>query len=211
MMLISGQSNRIWHYWAGKYPGSVGVLIGPSYGSKVPLDPWMPFVLDNDAFVAWKNKTEWDARAYTYFLERIHLTGLEPRWAAVPDVVGDMDGTIAKWHLWYPVIRSYGWPAAFCVQDGMTQQDVPHEAEVVFVGGTDKWKFRNLHRWTDNFSRVHCARVSSEKMLCACEEAGCESVDSTAWFREPSRPDKVPMLTRFVEGHRDKNMRLQLH
>lgn len=203
MMLIMGQSNRIWHYWCGKYPGSVGVLIGPSYGTKVPIDPWMPFALDNDAFTAWRDRKPWDVVTWRAMLHRVRLRALKPIWCAVPDVVGDRQATLESWYRYVDEIRCLRWPTAFCVQDGMTKKDVPHEADVVFVGGTDGWKFPNLQMWTDNFARVHCARVNAPAMFEACERCGCESVDGTGWFREPSRDDKVPALERFIEGHRN--------
>jgi hypothetical protein len=208
MMLIMGQSNRIWHYWAGRYPGSVGVLIGPSYGKKVPIDPWMPFVLDNDAFTAWRDHKPWDVGAWRNMLSMVRMTRLKPLWAAVPDVVGDRTATISNWRRYSDEVKALGWKTAFCVQDGMTPEDVPTEADVVFVGGTDGWKFRNLPTWTNSFPRVHCARVNSPQMIEACERLGCESVDGTGWFREPSRPDKVPALERFIEGHRNQTPEL---
>lgn len=210
MMIISGQSNRIWHYWAGKYPGSVGVLIGPSYGKKVPVDKWMPFALDNDAFTAWRDKKPWNLEAWQTMIGWIRMTGLKPMWAAVPDVVADRDKTIANWKRYSEGIIHIGWPAAFCVQDGMTPDDVPDNADVVFVGGSDGWKFPNLKMWTDNFPRVHCARVTSQKMIEACEELGCESIDGTGWFRAAERKDHVPMLERFIEGHRSHKTQNQL-
>lgn len=204
MMLIVGQSNRIWHYWAGKYPGSVGVLIGPSYKSKVPIDKWMPLALDNDAFTAWRDKKPWSEAAWREMVAFIRLRGKKPIWAAVPDVVADREATLKNWKRYSGVIKAIGWPTAFCVQDGMKPRDVPKEADVVFVGGTDRWKFPNLKTWTENFPRVHCARVNSQEMIEACERLGCESVDGTGWFRDPSRSDKVPMLERFIEGHRSQ-------
>lgn len=199
-----GQSNRVWHYWAGKYPGSVGVLIGPSYGKKVPIDRWMPFVLDNDAFTAWRDGKPWSESAWHEMLTWVRMTGLRPLWAAVPDVVTNREATMANWPIYSPAIKSIGWKTAFCVQDGMTPADVPTDADVVFVGGSDGWKFRNLPMWTTNFKRVHCARVNSPKMIEACERLGCESVDGTGWFRDPSRPDKVPALERFIQGFRNQ-------
>lgn len=203
-MLIMGQSNRIWHYWAGKYPGSVGVLIGPSYGKKVPIDPWMPFVLDNDAFTCWRDNRPWDVEAWRKMLAWVRMTGQTPLWAAVPDVVANREQTIKNWSIYVDEILLLGWNAAFCVQDGMTPNDVPSDASVIFVGGSDRWKFPNLKVWTDNFPRVHCARVNAPRMIEACEKLGCESVDGTGWFRDPSRPDKVPALKRFIEGERDR-------
>ena len=204
-MLIMGQSNRIWHYWAGKHPGSVGVLIGPSYGKKVPIDKWMPFVLDNDAFTAWRDKKEWSVDAWRTMLQWVRMTLQKPLWAAVPDVVTNREATLENWPRYRDEIKNLGWNAAFCVQDGMAPDDVPADADVVFVGGSDRWKFPNLSVWTKNFPRVHCARVNSPEMIEACERLGCESIDGTGWFRDPSRKDKVPTLERFIEGYRCQN------
>jgi hypothetical protein len=60
---------------------------------------------------------------------------------------------------------------------------VPSGADVIFVGGTTEWKWRNLRQWTDNFPRVHVGRVNSEKLLWAAHEAGAESCDGTGWMR----------------------------
>jgi hypothetical protein len=210
MMLIMGQSNRIWHYWSGRYPGSVGVLIGPSYGKKVPIDSWMPFCLDNDAFTAWRDKKTWDVEAWRKMLAWVRMTRLQPMWSAVPDVVANREATIANWGKYASEIQALGWPTAFCVQDGMKPQDVPADADVIFVGGTDGWKFPNLPMWTEHFPRVHCARVNSPEMFEACERLGCESIDGTGWFRDPSRQDKVPALERFITGYRNQTSTLIL-
>lgn len=200
MMLICGQSNRIWHYWAGKYPGSVGVLIGPSYGKKVPVDKWMPLVLDNDAFTCWRDNRPWNLEAWMNMLKWISMTRIKPLWAAIPDVVADRERTLDNWPIYSPIVKRLGWSAAFCVQDGMTPDDVPNDADVIFVGGSDGWKFPNLSMWTTHFPRVHCARVNATEMLEACDRLGCESVDGTGWFRDLSR---FPRIERFIEGHRN--------
>lgn len=203
MMLMCGQSNRIWHYWAGKYPGCVGVLIGPSYGKKVPIDKWMPFALDNDAFQSFSKNKPWDFEAWKKMLDWVRLTRIEPLWVIVPDVVGNREATLSNWYKYSPFILDLGWRTAFAVQDGMGIGDVPSDVDVVFVGGTDAWKFPNLQTWTECFPRVHCGRVTSKEMIEACERVGCESVDGTGWFRAPDRPDHLPMLERFLEGHRN--------
>lgn len=179
------------------------MLISPSYMNRVPVDEWMPFALDNDAYKAWRDHTPWDVKSWHKMIAWIRMTRQKPMWAAVPDVVANREATIANWNLYADEILSLGWPAAFCVQDGMTPDDVPAEASVVFVGGSDRWKFPNLKMWTENFPRVHCARVNAPKMIEACERLGCESVDGTGWFRDPSRKDKLPALKRFLEGHRN--------
>lgn len=202
MMLICGQSNRVWHYWAGKYPGTVGVMLGPSYYTKVPIDEWMPFVLDNDAYKAWTQGTEWNVALWRAMIGFIRMKLATPLWVAIPDVVGNREKTLENWKRYSPEIWPLGWTMAFCVQDGMTPDDVPSEAGVVFVGGTDRWKFPNLKMWTDHFPRVHCARVNALEMIESCERLGCESIDGTGWFRDPSRPDKIPAIEGFIEGCR---------
>ena len=207
MMIMPGaDSSGIVHFWAGRYPGSIGWLIGPRH-YKHPK-PWMPFALDNDAFTAWRDSKPWDVGAWRNMIQSVRMTGLKPLWAAVPDVVANREATLRSWSIYHEEIHSLGWAAAFCVQDGMTPKDVPIRADVIFVGGTDGWKFQNLPMWTESFPRVHCARVTSQKMIEACEKLGCESVDGTGWFRAPDRPDHLPMLKRFIEGHRDNHPEL---
>ncbi len=202
MTLLCGQRNRIWYYWCGKYPGSVGLLVSPSYLSMIPLDKWMPFALDNGAYIAWSQGKPWDLEAWRDMLKHVKQRFLTPLWVAVPDAVGDRKATILKWNVHAEEVMKLGWRTAFCVQDGMTPRDVPSQADVVFVGGTDGWKFPNLPMWAENFPHVHCARVNAPEMIEACERVGCKSIDGTGWFRDPSRDDKLPALERFVEGHR---------
>lgn len=208
MMLLCGQYNRVWHYWCGKYPGSVGVLISPSYHRRVPVDKWMPFALDNDAFTAWTSGEPWNVEMWRTMLRYVQMTGQTPLWCAVPDVVTDRAKTISNWAVYSPEIIRLGWRTAFCVQDGMTPDDVPTNADVIFVGGSDRWKFPNLPMWTTHFPRVHCARVNAPEMIEACEREGCESIDGTGWFRDPSRQDKLPAIGRFIEGHRTLHQEL---
>jgi hypothetical protein len=207
-MLLCGQVNRIWHYWCGRYPGSVGVLISPAYYQRVPIDNWMPFALDNDAYMAWRDNKLWNVEAWREMLVWVGRRGLPPLWCAVPDVVTDREATIANWDLYSPEILKRGWKTAFCVQDGMTPDDVPDNADVIFVGGSDGWKFKNLTTWVNNFPRVHCGRVNALEMVEACEREGCESVDGTGWFRDPSRQDKLPAIGRFIAGHRNNQQSL---
>lgn len=129
---------------------------------------------------------------------------------AVPDVVANREATIENWKIYASEIISIGWTPAFCVQDGMTPADVPSDAGVIFVGGSDAFKFPSLKMWTDNFPRVHCARVNAPEMFEACERLGCESIDGTGWFRDPSRKDKLPAVERFIEGHRNSTLELNL-
>ncbi len=81
----------------------------------------------------------------------------------------------------------YGWPLAFAVQDGMTVEDVPGDADVIFVGGSTEWKWRTVAMWCAAFQRVHVGRVNTYRRLWECHDAGAESIDGTGWTRGDQR------------------------
>ena len=192
----------MWHYAAGAYDKKVGVLLGPSHWRKTPFKDWMPFVLDNDAFVAWDKGERWSVEAWREMIEQIRLMHKTPLWALVPDVVADREKTLSNWGKYSPEIFATGWTSAFAVQDGMTAKDVPSDAGVVFVGGTDKFKWQTAKMWVDNFPRVHVGRVNNIDKVWYCDDIGVESVDGTGWFRDPSRADKLPALHKWMAGER---------
>lgn len=207
MMMMAGQSNPIWHYAAGKWPGKVGLLLGPSYFKKQALRPWLPYALDNDAYTAWQKKKEWSEPAWLEMLQWARMTGYKPLWTVVPDVVANRRATLDNWIRYAPIVDEIGWPKAFAVQDGMTPDDVPGTAEIVFVGGSNSFKWRTLQLWTDNFKRVHVGRVNNIEKVWQCQDLGVESVDGTGWFRDPSREDKLPALLGWLENRRDEMLK----
>lgn len=182
-------------YLCGKHPGRIGWLVSPGGWRQPPT--WMPVALDNGAFGAWVNKREWCEGEFWDLLETA-ARWITPLWVVVPDVVADREATLQRWNEWAPKIRAFRkWPLAFAVQDGMTPNDVPKDSQVVFVGGTTEWKWRNLRMWTDNFDRVHVARVNSERLLWQSHEAGAESCDGTGWMR--GGEDRLKELQHYLE------------
>lgn len=197
MRMLAGQSNPLWHYAAAAYPGKVGLLMGPSYFKKQRIQRWMPYVLDNDAFTLRDN---WSESAWLEMLEWARMSQYKPQWILVPDKVGNCEETIRLWHKYLPIAKSFGWPVAFAVQDGISVSDVP-DADVVFVGGTTEWKWKNIEQW-NIFKRVHVGRVNSIFRVWQCQDLGYESVDGTGWFRDPSNPEKLPALEEWMQGVR---------
>lgn len=172
-------------YLAGRYPGRVGHLYCDR--TKGPW-PFVPYALDNGAYGAWKNGRAWDGGRFRLALEYYRHRRPRPRWVAVPDVVADRPGTLARWGEWAPRLRGeYGWPLAFVVQDGMAAADVPADADVVFVGGTTEWKWRTMERWAADFPRAHVGKVNHYWGLWRCHDAGVESCDGTGWVRGDQR------------------------
>lgn len=181
-------------YLCGQYPGRLGWLISPGGWRKPPS--WMPYALDNGAFGAWLNKREWDEQAFIDLLDRTR-NHVRPLWVAVPDVVADAEATKARWQEWSQRIRDIiKVPLAFVVQDGMTVADVPDDADVLFVGGSTEWKWRNLKMWTEAHPRVHVGRVNSERLLWMAHDAGAESCDGTGWMR--GGEDRLEELERYL-------------
>lgn len=180
---------------AGKYPGRIGSLLSPGRW-KNPVT-FAPYALDNGAFKGF------NAEKFIGLCEKARFQKPAPIWVVIPDCVGDMAKTNQMYCEWIDRVKSYGWPVAFAVQDGMTPSDVP-PCDVVFVGGTFEWKWRNLKTWTANFKRVHVGRVNTERHLWQAQDAGAESCDGTGWFRNIR--NELPKLLRFLDGIRiDEN------
>lgn len=178
-------SKGIVHYWAGMFPGYLGHLYSP--GSQRGPFEWLPYALDNGRFSAWSHGTVWNESAYIKMLEWAKKSGQSPLWALVPDVVADRKATLREWEKWAPIVREYKWPLAFAAQDGMTPEDVPSDAEVVFIGGSTEWKWANAWKFCEAFPRVHIGRVNTYRKLRHCEKIGAESVDGTGWTRGDKR------------------------
>lgn len=176
--MLSSNTGIFTGYLMGRFPGKVGNLFSPG-DQRGPFE-YADYALDNGAF---GQGDDWSESKWIKLMEWARLSGHDPLWALVPDVVGDREGTLARWERYFPVAREYGWPLAFAVQDGMTAGDVPVEAQVVFVGGSTKWKWLTYRDWCSGFPRVHIGRVNTYKLLYRCHDAGAESTDGTGWTR----------------------------
>lgn len=198
MVMPANNSSAVVHYWAGRYPGSIGWLVGPSAMSKTKLREWMPFALDNDAFSAWSKGRVWDKLAWISMLNTIRISNLVPKWILVPDVVTDRDATLRKWEEHHAEASQYGWPLAMAVQDGMTPADLPDDC-LVFVGGSTEWKWESLPMWCSTGRHIHVGRVNSFEKLVLCSKLGVESVDGTGWMRGTDGGRQAQDLKRWIE------------
>jgi hypothetical protein len=165
-----------------RYPDRLGYLIGPC--RKRPVHQ-MPYALDNGAYGCFVHGRPWDQGKFRELIGWAFLNDRGPEWIVVPDVVGDAVATFERWAEWEPQLRNFGCPLALAVQDGMSPHSVEQCAnpDVVFVGGTTRWKRRTLWTWCQSFPRVHVGRINTEKWLWECHRAGAESCDGTGWFR----------------------------
>lgn len=202
MLMPSTNSGPMVRKLAIEHPGRLGWLVGPRWRTKIRLKPEIPFALDNDAFTCWRDGLPFDADAWRKTLAWAKESGFTPLWVLVPDVVADKAATLQSWARYHDEAASFGWPLACAVQDGMIPEDVPSNADLVFVGGTTEWKWRTVPMWVANFPRVHVARVNEEHRLWRCDDLGVESVDGSGWFREGQNGRKAQGLMRWINGER---------
>jgi hypothetical protein len=181
IVMISNQYSFRAGFLAGTYPDRIAHLHTPDSWR----EPAIRFGLDNGVYGAWSAKREWNEPRWRATIER--AVQYLPMWAVVPDWVGDKELTLKKWDIYSPYVKSLGLRCAIAAQNGMTPSDIPKDADVLFIGGTEDWKWNSLKMWTDNFPRVHIGRVNTYKLLMRCHEAGAESCDGTGWFRDPRR------------------------
>ncbi len=163
----------------GAYPHRMAHLIGADDKRNPPTHR---YAIDNGIFGAASNKREWSPEPFFGLLETI-AQWIPPMWVVVPDAIGDKAETLRRWEKYAPTCRLFDVPLAFAAQDGMTPADVPQDADVVFIGGSTEWKWRNVRAFTAVHPRVHVGRVNTYRLLWMADKAGAESCDGTGWFR----------------------------
>ena len=195
MIVMPGHDKgMLFGYLAGKYEGQLGRLMN-THGWKTPVD-YLPYAVDCGTFGCFKNGTEWDESVYYKRLGQLLSCPRHPMFVVVPDAPTNAEKTLKMWDTHAERVRNFGWKTAIAVQDGMLPNDVPQEADVVFVGGTTTWKWRTASAWISAFENVHIGRVCSYEKLHRCREMGAKSVDGTGWFRNPK---DTRLLIRYLE------------
>lgn len=198
MIMPANNESRIVYYYAGKYPGKVGLLFTPR--SWRPPLPFMPYALDNGCF------TKWESEMFLKMLKKARYYH-KPLWIVVPDVVGDSEATIKQWYEWAPKVKEYGFPLAFACQDGMEPQDVPKGAFCCFIGGTTNWKRSNADRFKDICKWLHIGRVNSWDGIEWAKWCGADSIDGTGFFRSQGAITYKNFI-QYFEGINKKQLRI---
>ena len=111
-------------------------------------------------------------------------------WVAVPDVVGDADGTLELFRFWHPWLCHL--PLAYVLQDGAHRLGrVPWGAPglaAVFVGGSTRWKLGPDAAALVVEARrrgllAHMGRCSTARRIRYAQSIGCTSFDSSRFSR----------------------------
>lgn len=190
--------------WAEKYPGRIGMFCGLETALSIPEG--IPYALDNGKFAVWSAGKEWDEKRFIKQLDKALTKPQPPKWVVVPDEVANPIQTLVEWMTWAPRIkRDYGFKLALAVQDGMNPKKllfsgIEPSPDVIFVGGSAEWKWKNFHKWCLDYPRVHVGRVNSYRHLWMVERVGAESSDGTGWFRgNPETGEQVRQLRRYLD------------
>lgn len=148
------------------------------------------YALDNGAWSAFAQKTEWSEDKFCDALDRF---GGGADFVVVPDIVcGGLD-SLALSRTWIRAVTDSAPLALIAVQNGMTADHIagllrPNVG--IFVGGDDKWKEQTMAAWADlaRAHRTHChvGRVNSQRRLKLVQMAGADSFDGSG----PSRFEK---------------------
>lgn len=154
----------------------------PAYASGVGA----AWAMDNDAF------TGFNAAPFIQYLRKWrYVPGC--LFVVAPDVIQDAAKTLAAFWVWQPVIKAFGLPVAFALQNGMHVHRIPWEyCEALFIGGSSDFKAtpyiaevvregKRRGKW------VHNGRVNGWKRHQHSRAIGCDSVDGTGYAIEPGR------------------------
>lgn len=196
LVMVSNNAKCYVHYLAGKYEGYLGHLYSPG-AFKTP-QTYLPYALDNGVYSNFIHNTTWDDKAFLAHLEKANSYNQKPLWVVVPDEVGNRDATLKKWDIWYPKIyKEFKIKTAFALQDNMTEKDIPKEADVLFIGGTTKFKRIAIQEFAGKHPHIHVGRINTERWLWYCKRFGVESSDGTGWFR--GDPKQTGGLVNFLD------------
>ncbi|MGW4127992.1 hypothetical protein [Amycolatopsis japonica] len=186
------QSRMAWRY--ENRGGDFGCITTPKQGNALP--PNVDLIGDNGRYGnGWKTFGYWVG-----WLEGMADIAHRFRFISAPDVFdstagrGDAKETLALGLVWLPVIRSFGFPAAFVSQEnshlpGMIPWD---ELDALFIGGGDTWKWGpeviDLCREAKARGKwVHFGRVNGLGHCKAVMDRGGDSADGTKLVPGPDQ------------------------
>lgn len=177
---------------------TIGYIDTPAQGNKRPEG--VAWCADNGAF-----SDKFDEGKWWRFLEANAHAASTCLFAVAPDVVGDAAATYERSLPWLPKIRALGYPAAFVLQDGATDDLIPwDDFDCLFIGGSTEFKLGPIVRQYVREAKargkwVHMGRVNSERRWKYADAIGCDSVDGTYLTFGPDT--NLPKLLAWVRGN----------
>lgn len=152
----------------------------------------LPWALDNGAFADHRKGRPVNVERLLTVARKASARQ-RPDFVVAPDVIAGGRSSLRLSLRWRDAIADLGLPVALVVQDGMSRKDVePHldKFDVLFVGGTLKWKIRTGASWATLARELgkscHVGRVGTRKRVMWSKRIGANSIDSCLplWSRE---------------------------
>ena len=176
---------------------NIGILSSPSYFRLPPKD--MDYILDNGAFIAWKNENMWDEDMFYKIVDRLINEKIDPFFVVIPDIVCGGINSLEHSNKHINKLPKT-WKKYLPVQDGMKPEDIDlNGISGLFVGGSVKWKWRTAKTWCDyaheNEIKCHIGRVGTIKDYIKADSCGADSVDGSG----PSRNNRMDIPIKFLE------------
>lgn len=156
------------------------------------------WICDNGAFTGKFIESRW-----LKFLEKMKPYQSSCVAVVAPDIVADAITTLAQYDSYYRMIRKLGYRVAFVAQDGQEKLELPHDFDVLFVGGSTAWK---LSEQADGIIRqaqqrgkwIHVGRVNSLKRINHFKRLHADSCDGTHVVFKPDA--RLAQLKRWIDN-----------
>lgn len=159
----------------------LGVMMHPRIGNQDPLEK-VPWAADNGCF---SQGDAFHEDPWFRWIDSKEVAWGTCLFATAPDVMLDPAATLIRSLPVLPKIRERGIPAAFVLQDGVTESQVPWDLiDVVFVGGSTEYKlsepaYRMVALARTRGKTAHLGRVNSLRRLKAARVSAFSSADGT--------------------------------
>lgn len=186
--------------YQGNNTGSKSIRVCQNIGIGILLcDGWRSpdrfpyYAVDNGAFSAWVNGTEWNGKKFLAMLDKVGRARRAPDFVIVPDRVAAGLESLA-WSLeWREKLPELGTRYYLAVQDGMEVSDVRSiigKFSGLFVGGTMDWKLSTAKEWVElaheHRKPCHIGRIGTWDRIVWASTIGADSIDSTSWGHNDS-------------------------
>lgn len=181
----------------------VGLLIQPGSYAAPRVEPFGAWAADNACAAVVDGEVTrnpaWSCAKWARMLGAIRELSFGAQikclFALVPDWPLDHHRTVYEFMEYESIVRGFGLPIAFAIQDGADVETVPwDDFEVAFLAGSTEWKTgeqayvmateaRRREKW------IHMGRVNSWDRLDWASRIGCDSADGT--FLKHGKPEEM--------------------
>ena len=163
--------------------------------------PFTNYAVDNGAWSDYVHHRPFDTERFKKTLVKIARQSSEPDFIVLPDIVcgGKSSLELSKKYLHLTEQFRCFLPIQDGIVPGMIGEYIWGKISGIFIGGSDTWKWRNLHIWVKlahiHNKKIHVGRVGTLRNMQKCFFAGVDSADGSALIRNQRHTDIIRFLT----------------